>query len=166
MGVTPRCKHTERMRSMKKMIRKTVSLMLACLVLFSAAVPAHAAQPAEDPVMPAYAVVIDASCDYMYSPDLTLYVTCSYGVGANSGVTRVDVTAYVEKRSLLLFWNKVDIGQPNNEWTDTCYGLSGTAYFSAQLPASGTYRVTYIMEIYKGSTLVETIEQTGENFKC
>ena len=151
---------------MKKTIRKAASLLLVCLTLLAAAVPAHAAQPAEDPVMPAYAVVIDASCDCYISEDLTLYLTCSYGAGANSGVTRVDVTAYVEKRTLLLFWNKVDIGQPDDEWTDTCYGLSGTAYFSAQLPASGTYRVTFIMEIYKGSTLVETIEQTSENFSC
>ena len=166
MGVTPRCKHTERMNSMKRTIRKAVSLLLACLTLLSAAVPAHAAQPAEDPVMPAYAVVIDASCDCLYTDDLMLYVDCSYATGANSGVTRVDVTAYVEKRTLLLFWNKVDIGLPNNEWTDTCYGLYGSAYFSAQLPSSGTYRVTYIMEIYKGSTLVETVEKTTPNFSC
>ena len=151
---------------MKKTIRKAASLLLACLTLLAAAAPAHAAQPAEDPVMPAYAVVIDASCDCYISEDLTLYLTCSYGTATDSGVTRVDVSAYVEKRTLLLFWNKVDIGQPNDEWTDTCYGLSGTAYFSAQLPASGTYRVTFIMEIYQGSTLVETIEQTSENFKC
>ena len=116
--------------------------------------------------MPAYAVVIDASCDCHYTDDLMLYVDCSYAAGANSGVTRVDISAYVEKRTLLLFWNKVDIGQPNNEWSHTCYGLGGCAFFSAQLPASGTYRVTFIMEIYQGSTLVETIEQTSENFKC
>ena len=151
---------------MKKTIRKAASLLLVCLTLLAAALPAHAAQPTEDPVMPAYAVVIDASCDYTITADSMLYVDCSYGAGANSGVTRVDVTAYVEKRTLLLFWNKVDIGQPNNEWTDTCYGLYGSACFSTQLPASGTYRVTFIMEIYQGSTLVETIEQTSENFKC
>lgn len=140
--------------------------MLMCLTLFTAVVPAHAAQPVEDPVMPAYAVVIDASCDYNVAPDLTLYVDCSYATAADSGVTRVDISAYVEKRTLLLFWNKVDIGQPNNEWTHTCYGLYGSSYFSAPLPATGTYRVTFIMEIYQGSTLVETIEQTSENFKC
>lgn len=151
---------------MKKTIRKAASLLLTCLTLLAAAVPAHAAQPAEDPVMPAYAVVIDASCDYTITTDSTLYVDCSYATAADSGVTRVDVTAYVEKRTLLLFWNKVDIGQPNNEWTDTCYGLYGSTCFSTQLPASGTYRVTFIMEIYQGSTLVETIEQTSENFKC
>ena len=151
---------------MKKTIRKAASLLLVCLTLLAAAMPAHAAQPAEDPVMPAYAMVIDASCDCYISEDLTLYLTCSYGTATDSGVTRVDVSAYVEKRTLLLFWNKVDIGLPNNEWTDTCYGLYGSAYFSAQLPSSGTYRVTFIMEIYQGSTLVETIEQTSENFKC
>ena len=157
MGETPHCKHTERMNSMKRTIQKAASLLLVCLTLLAVAVPAHAAQPVEDPVMPAYAVVIDASCDCTVTADSTLYVLCSYGTAADSGVTRVDVTAYVEKRTLLLFWNKVDIGLPNNEWTDTCYGLYGSASFSTQLPASGTYRVTYTMDIYKGSTLVETI---------
>ena len=151
---------------MKKHIKKAMSLLFACIALLSAVVPTHAAQPEDNSVLPAYAVVIDTSCHYTISPDSTLYVTCSYGAGANSGVTRVDITAYVEKRNLLVLWNRVDINQPNNEWTHICYGLSNEATFSASLPSSGTYRVTYIMEVYKGTTLVETIEGTTNNFNC
>lgn len=151
---------------MKKYIKKIVSLLFACITLLSIVVPSYAAQPEGSSVSPAYAVTIDTSCDCMVSADSTLYVTCTYGAGANSGVTRVDITAYVEKRNLLVLWERVDINQPNDEWTCICYGLSNDATFSAPLPSSGTYRVTYIMEVYKGTTLVETIEDTLNSFTC
>ena len=89
---------------MKKYIKKFVSLLLACITLLSAIAPTYAAQPEDNSVSPAYAVVIDASCDCAVSSDLTLYVDCSYGAGANSGVTRVDITAYVEKRTNFIFF--------------------------------------------------------------
>lgn len=151
---------------MKKHIKKVATLLFACITLFSSVVPTHAAQPEDNSVSPAYAVVIDASCDCVVSADSTLYVTCTYGAGANSGVTRVDITAYVEKRNLLVRWDRVDINQPNDEWTCICYGLSNSAHFSTPLPSSGTYRVTYILEVYKGTTLVETIEETTKNYTC
>ena len=151
---------------MKTYIKKVAVLLFACITLLSAVAPSYAVQPEDDSVLPAYAVVIDTSCDCTVSPDSTLYVTCTYGAGANSGVTRVDITAYVEKRNLLVLWDRVDINQPNDEWTCICYGLDNDATFSAQLPSSGTYRVTYIMEVYKGTTLVETIEKTTPNFTC
>ena len=151
---------------MKKCIRKFVSLLFACITLLSSIVPSSAAQPEDDSVSPAYAVVIDTSCHCTVSDDSTLYVTCTYGAGANSGVTRVDITAYVEKRNLLVLWDRVDINQPNDEWTCICYGIGNSASFSAPLPSSGTYRVTYIMEVYQGTTLVETIEETSNSFTC
>ena len=151
---------------MKKYIKKAMLLLLACITLLSTIVPTHAAQPEDNPVSPAYAVAITTSCDYSVSADSTLYVTCIYAAGANSGVTRVDITAYVEKRNLLVLWDRVDINQPNDEWTCICYGLGNSASFSTPLPSSGTYRVTYIMEVYQGTTLVETIEKTSPNFTC
>lgn len=151
---------------MKNHIKKVVLLLFTCIMLLSAVVPAYAAQPEDDPVLPAYAVVITTSCDCTVSADSTLYVTCVYDAALDSGVTRVDITAYVEKRNLLVLWDRVDINRPNDEWTCICYGLSNDATFSAQLPSSGTYRVTYIMEVYQGTTLVETIEKTSSNFTC
>lgn len=149
---------------MKKYILKVASLLLACITILSAIVPAYAVQPEDNSVSPAYAVPITAFCDCNTSDDLTLYVSCTYDVGANSGVTRVDITAYVEKRNLLVLWERVDINRPNNEWTCICYGISNSADFSAPLPSSGTYRVTCIFEVYKGTTLVDTIEKTTSNF--
>ena len=151
---------------MKTYIKKVAALLFACITILSAIVPSYAAQPEEDSISPAYAVPIDTSCDCTVSGDLTLYITCTYGVGASSGVTRVDITAYVEKRNLLVLWDRVDINRPNDEWTCICYGIHNSAYFSTPLPSSGTYRVTYIMEVYQGTTLVETIKETSNNFTC
>lgn len=151
---------------MKKYVRKFAALLFACISVLSTVVPTYAAQPEEYPISPMYAVPIVVSCDPNVASDSTLYVACTYEVGANSGVTRVDITAYVEKRNLLLLWDRVDINQPNDEWTRICYGLINDASFSAPLPSSGTYRVTAIFEVYRGTTLVETIEKTTPNFTC
>lgn len=151
---------------MKKHIKKFASLLFACITFLSVVVPTYAVQPEDNSVSPAYAVAITASCDGTVAADSTLYVTCTYTAAADSGVTRVDITAYVEKRNLLLLWDRVDINQPNDEWTRICYGLINDASFSAPLPSSGTYRVTAIFEVYRGTTLVETIEKTTPNFTC
>ena len=151
---------------MKKYAKKLAALLFACMTLISAAAPAHAAPTEENPILPAYAVNINTSCNGTVSADSTLHVTCTYGVPADSGVTRVDITAYVEKRTLLVRWDRVDINQPNNEWTRICYGINNSSHFSAPLPSAGTYRVTCIFEVYKGTTLVETIEETTNNFTC
>ena len=151
---------------MKKYIKKTVSLLFACITLLSAIVPSYAAQPEDSSVSPAYAVVINASCDCAVSVDSVLYVDCVYTAATDSQVTRVDITAYVEKRNLLVLWDRVDINQPNDEWTCICYGIHNNANFSVPLPSSGTYRVTCIFEVYQGTTLVETIEKTSPTFTC
>lgn len=151
---------------MKKHVKKFAAVLFACITLLSTAVPVHAAQPEEGSVSPKYAVPITVSCDGTVSADSILYIACTYTAAADSGVTRVDITAYAEKRTLLVRWDRVDINRPNNEWTSICYGLHNNANFSAPLPSAGTYRVTCIFEVYKGTTLIETIEKTTPNFSC
>ena len=151
---------TERTVIMEKSIKCVSALFFSLLMLFSAIVPARADQPDNEPVSPMYAVPIDVNCWCNISDDLTLYATCTYGAAANSQVSRVDITIYVEKRNLLIFWDRIDIGQPNNEWVTICYGLSNDTSHSAQLTSTGTYRATYIFEVYSGTTLIDTIEKT------
>lgn len=150
---------------MKKHLKRCLSILFACLALISAALPAYAAQPEEDSISPMYAVVIEAACRSYVSEDNTLYISCDYGAASDSGVTRVDITVFVEKRNLLVLWDRVDINQPNDEWTTICYGLENDVYHSVTI-APGTYRVTAIFEVYCGRNLVETIEKTTSNFTC
>lgn len=148
---------------MKQHMKKLLALLLACIAAISAAIPAHAAQPEDEVLFPAYAVPINASCTCSVSEDSTLYIVSSYAVAADAQVTRVDITVYVEKRNLLVLWDRVDINQPNDEWTTICYGRQNEAAHSVVI-SPGTYRVTSIFEVYNGTTLIDTIEKTTNSF--
>ena len=59
--------------------------------------------------------------------------------GKTSGIA---VELYVQKRILGIFWKKVDIGCPNNIWTDSTSNYYYSHVFSHTLTSTGTYRVT------------------------
>lgn len=52
------------------------------------------------------------------------------------------MSLYVEKRVLGIFWTRVDIGTPNNVWTDSTSSYTYGEIFSTQLNSTGTYRIT------------------------
>jgi len=62
--------------------------------------------------------------------------------------TRGELTTYIEKRILGIFWKKVNNGQPNNQWVDTIYNYRYSGSHSHQLSSSGTYRATVIYKVY------------------
>ena len=79
--------------------------------------------------------------------------------GVTTGAT---ITSYIEKRTLGLFWTKVDIGQPNNEWVDV-----STDYYDAfghefWLEDTGTYRATVVYEISGTGGATDVIEYEQE----
>ena len=150
---------------MKKTMKRSLVILLACFMLISTVPFAHAAQAEDNLISPMYAVNIVAACHCNVSPDNILYISSDYTAGAESGVTRVDITVYVEKRNFLILWDRVDINQPNDEWTTICYGLYNVTSHSVPI-TSGTYRVTSIYEVYCGRDLVETIEKTTDSFTC
>lgn len=150
---------------MKKHLKRFLAILFVYLTLISATIPVYAAQPEEDSISPTYAVVIEAACYGNVDSNNTLHISCDYAAGSTSGVTRVDITVYVEKRNLLVLWERVDINQPNDEWTTICYGLLNDVYHTVTI-TPGTYRVTAIYEVYCGRDLVETIEKTTDSFTC
>ena len=142
---------------MRMFLKKCVVLLLSCLLITSVLEPVSANQQGES--SPRYTVPITGSVSANINASDVLYVTANYVVN-DSPVTDVTVRTYVEKRSLLVIWTRVDIGETNNEWVD--YGGTGTFNVShtAQLSNAGTYRVTTIFEVYNGSVLLDTIEKT------
>lgn len=150
---------------MKKYLKTIYALLLSALVLVTFVSPAQAVQPESNTATPLYAVPISATCRCTVSENLDLYIRCNYAAPTTSQFTRVDITVYVEKRSPLFIWNRVDINQPNDEWSTICYGKENEVYHSISV-SSGTYRVTSIFEVYNGTTLVETITKTTANFTC
>ena len=132
--------------------------MLALLLICTAFSPAYAAQ-SETENTPRLNTALHVTTGADLSSTGLLYVLNTYST-YDSQITRIVVTTYVEKRNLLLFWNRVDIGTTNNEWID--YGSTGEFHqsHSAQMPDSGTYRIIATFDVYNGSTLLDSIEKT------
>ena len=78
--------------------------------------------------------------------------------GVTTGAT---ITTKIQKRFLLVFWNDVDIGTPNNEWIDESTAVSYSNVHSVSVP-KGNYRVKikYVIRGTNGSD--DVIEETLE----
>ena len=76
-----------------------------------------------------------------------LYIAISY-VGYNGITTGAKITTYVQKRTLGIFWIKVNNGEPDNEWVDNVSGSSYNGDHELHLSSTGTYRITSEFTIY------------------
>lgn len=70
---------------------------------------------------------------------LTIYANYT---GTRGVTTKGTITSYVEKKTLGLFWTRVNIGQTNNQWVDTSNSYDYSVSHTYQLSDTGTYRVT------------------------
>lgn len=135
---------------MTKSIKKTMlMLVLTCAsltMLFSGSrLPVNVY--ASEAMTPYYnnVVTVDSAATISSSGKLT----ARYSYDGRQGVTtKAVVTTYVEKKTLGLFWSKVDIGTTNDEWVDTVYNYTHTGSHSVQLTSTGTYRITFEFAIY------------------
>ena len=76
--------------------------------------------------------------------------------------SKATITSYIEKRTLGLFWTKVDIGQPNNEWVDTSTDIAKAFLHEFQLNSTGTYRATVVYEISGSGGATDVIDYEQE----
>lgn len=74
--------------------------------------------------------------------------TVTYSCSGDSNFTRVNIVCYVEKKTLGLFWSRVETGTNNNEWIDSSNRNPYTGTRTFTLKDKGTYRavVTYTVE--------------------
>lgn len=147
--------------TMKKYtLKKLVSLILAnVLLLLIVFVPANAA--VQDEIAPCYNNVVSVSSVASVSSTGVLKVTNSYN-GDSSVTSKAVITTYIEKKTLGIFWSRVDIGQTNDEWVDTIYNYKYSGSHSVQLPSTGTYRVTVEYVIYGSGGAADTITKEIE----
>ena len=76
-------------------------------------------------------------------------VTIYFGYNGIPGVTsRGEITTYIEKRILGIFWTRESIGLPNNQWEDLIYNYKYNSSHCHQFSSTGTYRVTVMYKIY------------------
>lgn len=142
---------------MKKIFKKVLSAVLVfCLSVTSlGCVSAVAATP--DEVAPCYNNVM--SVDTVIGINSSGKLTINYHYSGSSSVTtKAVITTYIQKKTLGLFWTRVDIGTTNNEWVDTIRKYSYTGSRTFQLSSTGTYRVTAIYKIYGSGGSADEIE--------
>ena len=144
----------------KYTLKKLVSLILAnVLLLLIVFVPAKAA--VQDEIAPCYNNVVSVSSVASVSSSGVLKVTNSYN-GDSSVTSKAVITTYIEKKTLGIFWSRVDIGQTDDEWVDTIYNYKYSGSHSIQLPSTGTYRVTVEYVIYGSGGAADTITKEIE----
>lgn len=142
---------------MKKIVKRIfVAMLILCLTIVPFS-PVSAAVADGNEIMPYYNNVKSASTVISINTNGKLTITYSYS-GSPSITTKAVITTYIEKKTLGLFWTRVDIGTTNDEWVDTInsYSYSGTRTY--QLSSKGTYRVTTIYKIYGSGGAADEIE--------
>lgn len=137
------------------MKRRIISLMLLFVVVSSVFIVANAST-----IMPRLNNTFSTSTNFTISSSGNACISTTYN-GYKGITTGATITSYIEKRTLGIFWTKVDIGQPNNEWIDTCNDYLGAFSHNYQLENTGTYRaiVTYEIRGTGGATDVINYEQ-------
>lgn len=138
-----------------KTFKKFFSIIIAStLILVIFATPINAAT--KEPMIPFYNNVDSANSTVTISSNGTITINNRY-TGTQSVTTKAVITTYIEKKTLGIFWSRVNIGQTNDEWVDTIYNYYYSGYHSTQLPSTGTYRVTVEYIIYGSGGVADTI---------
>ena len=132
---------------------------MVCLLLCSLSVHSFAIADNEE-YSPYYTNANVCLADFSISNG-TANILIQY-TGIATEFTRTEVSVKIQKRFLLVIWNDVDIGYPNNEWTATSYDLIGSFYKDFSISKTGYYRALITVKIYGTSGEVDTIEFTKE----
>lgn len=146
---------------MKKHIKRILAITLMLCLCGMPVFSVSAASNSENEVMPylnnAATVSTDMSINSSGKMTITYNVT-----GYSSLTTKIVITTYIEKRTLGLFWTRVDNGQTDDQWVDTIknYRYSGSRTY--QLSSTGTYRVTVIYKIYGSGGAADEIERQAK----
>ena len=82
--------------------------------------------------------------------------------GIEGSFSQAKVTVKIQKKFLGVFWNTVDIGEPNNEWV--VYSTNVRDYLEKTFPIteSGTYRAMFTVEFSGIDGSVDKIEDKLE----
>lgn len=142
---------------MRKQIKRIfVAFLILCLSVVPIS-PVSAAVADGNEIMPLYNNVSNASANLSINSSGKMTITYQY-YGSSSVTTKAVITTYIEKKTLGLFWTRVDIGTTNDEWVDTRYESSYNGSRTYQLSSTGKYRVTVNYKIYGTGGAADEIE--------
>lgn len=142
---------------MKRQLKRLlVAVLTVCLVVVPLChVSAAIAQQEE--IMPLFNNVSSASVNISINDSGKLTITYQY-TGSPEVTSHAVITSYIEKRTLGVFWTRVENGQTDNQWVDTIEGHSATGTRTCNLSETGTYRVTAIYKVYGSGGSADEIE--------
>ena len=135
--------------------RSLFCFLSAVILVITASTSAFAASPIETQ----FNNTVSARSSVSISDSGLLTVSNKYQ-GIRGTTTKGEITTYIEKKTMGLFWKRVDIGQPNNQWYDVVYDYMYIGNYTFQLQAHGTYRITVIYVISGTGGDPDTITQT------
>lgn len=149
---------------MKKVKKQIVAVLL---VLCMGIVPFSTVNAAEGQIssyslgsgteiMPLYNNVSSVSSTMSISSSGKMEILYQYA-GFPSTTTKAVITTYIEKRTLGIFWKRVDIGETDDQWVDTINDYRYNGVRTYQLSDSGTYRVTITYKIYGSGGSADTV---------
>jgi len=143
------------------MKHRVISLLLAVMIFGSLVLSVAAAAVLGADVMPCYNNTLSTSTNFTISTTGNAAISAVYNAYP-SVFTTATVTSYIEKRTLGMFWTRVDIGEPNNEWVDDSFDYTDVIIHEHQLDSKGTYRATVVYEIYGTGGAADVIDYEQE----
>ncbi len=129
------------------MKKNSAKRILSIAVMFAILLSSFSFAAYAEEITPRFNNVIAIENYASISSNGMLSITNSFNASA-SVFTKAVITTYVEKRTLGIFWTRVDIGQTNDEWVDTVYKNVYTGSHTHQLEKTGTYRITSEFVVY------------------
>lgn len=145
-------------------MKRIVSIVLTLVLFVGTFAIGASATSINDGIQPLWNNTTDVYTSFSISSSGKATITMS--CDGDSNFTRVNIVSYIEKKTLGLFWTRVEIGTNNNEWKDSSNKNPYAQTRSTTLDSKGTYRavVTYTVEGTGGSddVIKDTIEDKYE----
>lgn len=141
-------------------MKKLIIMMLVCIMTVSSLhIPAFAEDGTSSEIQPYLSDIYTCSVNFTISSSglATAYYTYEGDPDVFESVTS---EIYLEKRFLLVFWTRVDIGVTDDVWTDTLYDDNGYKVHTIQLEDTGTYRAKFKLTFTGTNTTDDVIEKT------
>lgn len=143
---------------MKKHIKRILVITLMLSLSITPIFSVSAGTSSEGEIMPLYNNTTSANTTM--SINSSGKMTIGYNIiGVASKTTKIVITTYIEKKTLGLFWTRVDNGQPDEQWVKTINSYYYSGSRSYQLSSSGTYRVTVKYKVYGSGGSADEITQ-------
>jgi len=148
--VNKRKKYNKKGKKMKPKVTKITTILLLLVISTTLFIlPANA----DEPTRSKYFNTVSTTAGVFSG---VLEIQNEYTILPNTGFTSAKISTYVERRTLGIFWVKVDNGQTDKTWVDTSTSKNYSKSYSLTLTQTGTYRVTAEYTFY-GSSGSESI---------